>query len=144
MCNQPLFTLYFSVLEILQGFYSPFHSFSLYPFHLSLSLPLYISPSTFLSLSLLLSLFSLSFSLVYPMDVSVLVFFKNAIIFANKNWALFSSLARIVTFYLLHKHFYRLFDPYPSPPPLNRMGLIWDPLEAYSRRKYCCYHPNAK
>ena len=33
-----------------------------------------------------------------------------------KEVALFSSLARIVTFYLLHKHFYRLFDPYPSPP----------------------------
>ena len=40
-----------------------------------LSLPLYISPSTFLSLSLLLSLFSLSFSLAYLMDVFVLVFF---------------------------------------------------------------------
>ena len=39
-----------------------------YPF-----LPLYIFPSTFLSLSFLLSLFSLSFSLAYLMDVFVLV-----------------------------------------------------------------------
>ena len=39
-----------------------------------LSLPLYIFPSTFLSLSFLLSLFSLSFSLAYLMDVFVLVF----------------------------------------------------------------------
>ena len=38
-----------------------------------LSLPLYISPSTFLSLPLLLSLFSLSFSLAYLMDVFELV-----------------------------------------------------------------------
>ena len=42
-----------------------------------LSLPLYISPSTFLSLSFLLSLFSLSFSLAYLMDVFVLVYMKN-------------------------------------------------------------------
>ena len=41
-----------------------------------LSLPLYVSPSTFLSLSLLLSLFSLSFSLAYLMDVFVLVYNK--------------------------------------------------------------------
>ena len=60
----------------------PFTSLSLsplYPFRLSipftslslsyLSLPLYISPSTFLFLSLLLSLFSLSFSLAYLMDI---------------------------------------------------------------------------
>ena len=40
-----------------------------------LSLPLYSSPSTFLSLSFLLSLFSLSFSLAYLMDVFVLVMF---------------------------------------------------------------------
>ena len=53
-----MFTLYFSFWEILRGFYSPFPS--LYPFHLYLSLslsylslPLYISPSTFLSLSLI-------------------------------------------------------------------------------------------
>ena len=39
-----------------------------------LSLPLYIFPSTFLSLSFLLSLFSLSFSLAYLMDVFVIVF----------------------------------------------------------------------
>ena len=54
------------------------------PFHLSLSLslsliylsvPLYISPSTFLFLSLLPSLFSLSFSLAFLMDIFVLVFF---------------------------------------------------------------------
>ena len=56
-CDQPLFTLYFSVWEILRGFYSPFHSLFLsIPFTSlslsSLSLPLYISPSTFLSLSL--------------------------------------------------------------------------------------------
>ena len=94
LCNQPLFALYFSVWEILRGFYCPFHSYSLYPFHLSipftslslyiciyiyisyLSLPLYISPSTFLSISLLLSLFSLSFSLAYLMDVFVLVTFN--------------------------------------------------------------------
>ena len=52
-CDQPLFTLYFSFWEILRGFCSPFHS--LYPFHPSLSLSLsnlYISPSTFLSLSI--------------------------------------------------------------------------------------------
>ena len=105
MCNQTLFTLYFSVWEILQEFYSPFHSLSLYPLHLSisftslslplsisislslsyLSLPLYISPSTFLSLSLFLpfflslsfSLFSLSFSLTYLMDVFVLVYYMS-------------------------------------------------------------------
>ena len=75
---------------------SPFHSLSIYPLHLSLSyisLPLYISPSTFLSLSILslppslyisfylslslsliLSLFSLSFSLAYIMDVFVLAY----------------------------------------------------------------------
>ena len=67
----------------------PFTSLSLshlYPSHLCIpftslsnspsypSLPLYISPSTFLSLSLLLSLFSLSFSLAYLMDVFVLVY----------------------------------------------------------------------
>ena len=46
---------------------SPFHSLSIYPLHLYLSLPLYISPSNFLSL------FSLSFSLAYLMDVFVLV-----------------------------------------------------------------------
>ena len=39
-CDQPLFTLYFSVWEILRGFYSPFHY--LYPFHLSL-ISLYLS-----------------------------------------------------------------------------------------------------
>ena len=44
---------------------TPFHSLSY------LSLPLYISPSTFLSLSLHLSLFSLSFYLAYLMDVFV-------------------------------------------------------------------------
>ena len=70
-CDQPLFTLYFSVWEIFLSL-----SLSLYPFHLSLSLsyhsfPLYISPSTLL----LLSLFSLSFSLAYLMDVFVLIFF---------------------------------------------------------------------
>ena len=56
----------------------PFTSLSLsplYPFHLSLSfsylsLPLYISPSTFL----FLYFFSLSFSLAYLMDVFVLVY----------------------------------------------------------------------
>ena len=50
----------------------PFTSLSLSPLSLSLSylsLPLYISPSTFLSLSLLLSVFFLSFSLAYLMDV---------------------------------------------------------------------------
>ena len=82
-CNQPLFTIYFSVWEILRVFYSPFHSLSIpftLPFTLSLSilftlslslslkfslflrlsylsLPLYISPSIFLSLSLLHSLY---------------------------------------------------------------------------------------
>ena len=49
----------------------PFTSLSLYLSYLSL--PLYISPSNFLSLSLLLSLFSLLFSLAYLMDVFVLV-----------------------------------------------------------------------
>ena len=39
-CDQPLFTLYFLVWEILRGFYSPFHSLSLYPFHLSLAINL--------------------------------------------------------------------------------------------------------
>ena len=53
---------------------TPFTSLSLSPLSLSyLSLPLYISPSSFLSLSLLLSVFSLSFSLAYLMDVFVLV-----------------------------------------------------------------------
>ena len=54
----------------------PFTSLSLPPLNPSLSylyLPLYISPSTFLSLSLLLSLFSLSISLAYLMDVFVFV-----------------------------------------------------------------------
>ena len=103
-CNQPFFTLYFSVWEISRRFSpvyqitvrdilrgieveifssslsSSFHSLSLYlSLSLSLSLsylslPLYISPSTFLSLSFLLSLFSLTFSLAYLMDVFVLVF----------------------------------------------------------------------
>ena len=41
-----------------------------------LSLPLYIFPSTFLSLSFLLSLFSLSLSLTYLMDVFVLVIYQ--------------------------------------------------------------------
>ena len=78
-CDQPLFTLYFS---FLLDFTRILLSLSLYPFYLSipftslslsplsliyLSLPLYISPSTFLSLSL-------SFSLAYLMDVFVLVF----------------------------------------------------------------------
>ena len=77
-CDQPLFTLYFSVWEILRGFYSPFHSLSLSipftPLSLSLSLSL-ISPSLSISLLLhfFLSLFSLSFSLAYLMDVFVLV-----------------------------------------------------------------------
>ena len=92
--------LYFSVWEIFRGFYpfylspyaSPFHSLSIYLFHLSLSLSLsLISPSlsisllslppslylsfylTFLSISLLLSIFSLLFSLAYLMDVFVVV-----------------------------------------------------------------------
>ena len=72
--------LCFSVWKILRGFYSPFHSLSfpftslslspLYPFHLSipftslslslyLSRTLYISPSTFLSLSPSLPLLSI-------------------------------------------------------------------------------------
>ena len=77
-----MFALYFSVWKIYEDFTLPF-TLSLYPFHLSipftslflylslsyLSLPLYISPSTFLSLSLLISVFSLSFSLAYLMDV---------------------------------------------------------------------------
>ena len=103
MCNQPFFALYFPVREISRGFSlkvgtvrvplplirnrpenhshnfgkalgeglcllcAPFTSLSY------LSLPLYISPSTFLSLSLLLSVFSLSLSLAYLMDVFVLV-----------------------------------------------------------------------
>ena len=62
----PLFPFHLSI---------PFTSLSLSPLSLSLSLslsylslPLFISPSTFLSFSLLLSLFSLSFSLenLYP------------------------------------------------------------------------------
>ena len=53
-------------------FTSLFHSLFL-SLHLSyLSLPLYVSPSTFLSLYLLLSLFYLSFSLVYLIDISSL------------------------------------------------------------------------
>ena len=83
MCNQPLFALYFSVGEILWGLYSPFHNLSLYSFHLSipftsfslylscLSLSLYIS----LLLPFFLSLFSLSFSLAYIMEVFVLVIY---------------------------------------------------------------------
>ena len=73
--------------EVLGLLCAPFTSLflsPLYPFHLSLSLflflsylslPIYISPSTFLSLSLLLSVFSLSFSMAYLMDVFVLVSF---------------------------------------------------------------------
>ena len=57
-CDQPFFTLYFSVWEILRGFYSPFHSLSLYPFHLSLFLSL--SLSFYLSLSPSLSLVSIT------------------------------------------------------------------------------------
>ena len=53
---------------VLGDFTLPFTSLSY------LSLPLYISPSTFLSLSL----FSLSFSLAYLMDVFVLVFLSPA------------------------------------------------------------------
>ena len=41
-----------------------------------LTLLLYISPATFLSLSFLLSLFSFSFSLAYLMDVFLLVIYK--------------------------------------------------------------------
>ena len=52
----------------------PFTSLSLSLYLSYLSLPPYISPSTFLSLSLLLSLFSLSFSLAYLMNVFTLVF----------------------------------------------------------------------
>ena len=67
-CDQPLFTLNFSVWEISRGFFSHFHSLSLSLSPLShslslsyLSLPLYISTSTFLSLSLLsIILFGLS------------------------------------------------------------------------------------
>ena len=73
-CDQPLFTLYFSdfTIPFTLSLYRPFHlSLSLSLISPSLSLPLYISPSTFLSLSLLLSLLSLSFSLAYLMDVFV-------------------------------------------------------------------------
>ena len=74
-CNQPFFTLYFSAWEISQRFYTRVHTLygsalclslslslfiSLTSLSLSyLSLPLYISPSTFLSLSLLLCLLSI-------------------------------------------------------------------------------------
>ena len=60
-CDRPLFTLYFSVWEILQGIYFPFHSLSLYPFHLSLlSLPHSLYFSFYLSFSLSPSLSLLS------------------------------------------------------------------------------------
>ena len=94
------------VINLCLRFISPFGRFyddftipftlSLYPFHLSipftslslsyLSLPLFISPSTFLFLSLLLSLFSLSFSLAYLMDVFVLVEIRERVflIFLNR------------------------------------------------------------
>ena len=64
-CDQPLFTLYFSVWEILRGFYSPFHSL----FHLSI-------PFTSLSLSVSLSLISpsLSISLLLPFFLSIILF----------------------------------------------------------------------
>ena len=75
---------------------SPFHSLSLYPLHLSLSLSL-ISPSLSISLlvpfslSLLLSLFSLPFSLAYLMDVFVLVsFYATKKVFLLVNSFLFS------------------------------------------------------
>ena len=74
-CDQPLFTLYFSVWEILRGFYSPFNSLSLslsplYFFHLSLSF--------YLSFSLSPSLSLLSIILIgVSMDVFVLVLYFN-------------------------------------------------------------------
>jgi len=79
---------------------SPFHSLSLYPFHLPLSLslslsppslsllsflPLYISPSTFLSLHLLLSIilfgvsngrFSPCFFIIYQLQTDFLFIFN--------------------------------------------------------------------
>ena len=94
-CDQPLFTLYFSVWEILQGFYSIFHSLSLSLSPLSLSLFLSLSLSllslpTSLYLSFYLSfslspLLSLSFSLAYLMDVFVLVFYDILVIFSKKS-----------------------------------------------------------
>ena len=91
-CDQPLFKLYFSVWEILQGFYSPFLSLSLsIPFTpLSLSLSLFlslISPSLSISLLLpfFLSLFFLSLSLAYLMDVFVLFFLQEPLIILLKD-----------------------------------------------------------
>ena len=57
-------------------FFFSFGFISISVYFLYFSLPLYISPFTFLSLSFLLSLFSLSFSLLYLMDVFVLVYLK--------------------------------------------------------------------
>ena len=85
MCNQPLFALYFSIWEILRGVYSPFHSLSLYPFHLFLSLSLSLSLSLFISLispslsisippSLYLS-FYLSFSLSPSLSLISIILF---------------------------------------------------------------------
>ena len=95
-CDQPLFTLYFSVWEILRGFYSIFHSLcipitslSLSPLPLSLSLSLSLSLiSLSFSISLLLPFFlslSLSFSLEYLMDFFVLVFHDFLVIFSKKS-----------------------------------------------------------
>ena len=61
-CDQPLFTLYFSVWDILRGFYSPFYS-------LSLSIP-FTSISLSLSLILSISLLSLPPSLYLPFYLS--------------------------------------------------------------------------
>ena len=51
-CNQPLFTLYFAFCEILWRieYDSPFHSLYDPPFHLSLSLSLYLSYLLYLPL----------------------------------------------------------------------------------------------
>ena len=66
-CDQTLFTVYFSVWEILRGFYSPFHS--LYPFHLSFSLSLLsLPPSLYIP-------FYLSFSLSPSLSLLSIILF---------------------------------------------------------------------
>ena len=84
-CDQPLFTLYFLVWEILRGFYSPFHSLSLYPFHLSLSHSLTLSLSLSLSLSLLFSLSYLSLSLYFSPSTFLSLSLLSIILFGVSN-----------------------------------------------------------